>query len=95
MGSTAEMPFLDHLEELRWRIIWSLAAIVVCYVLQIVLGDSFTNEGVNFGPAVFQQGQWWRPVSSSSEGRASVPLSACCGWWSCSTRCATGPGGGG
>ena len=29
MGSTAEMPFLDHLEELRWRIIWSLGAIVV------------------------------------------------------------------
>ena len=29
MGSSAEMPFLDHLEELRWRIIWSLAAIVV------------------------------------------------------------------
>jgi sec-independent protein translocase protein TatC len=25
-----EMPFLDHLEELRWRIIWSLAALVVC-----------------------------------------------------------------
>ncbi|HEX5387344.1 MAG TPA: twin-arginine translocase subunit TatC [Gemmatimonadales bacterium] len=24
-----EMPFLDHLEELRWRIIWSLAAVVV------------------------------------------------------------------
>jgi sec-independent protein translocase protein TatC len=24
-----EMPFLDHLEELRWRIIWSLAALVV------------------------------------------------------------------
>jgi sec-independent protein translocase protein TatC len=23
------MPFLDHLEELRWRIIWSLAALVV------------------------------------------------------------------
>src|SRR6476659_1581393 len=33
MGSTAEMPFLDHLEELRWRIIWSLAAIVVGVVL--------------------------------------------------------------
>lgn len=30
MGSSAEMPFLDHLEELRWRIIWSLAAVVVC-----------------------------------------------------------------
>src|SRR4051794_35313098 len=25
----AEMPFLDHLEELRWRIIYSLAAFVV------------------------------------------------------------------
>jgi sec-independent protein translocase protein TatC len=26
---TGEMPFLDHLEELRWRIIYSLAALVV------------------------------------------------------------------
>src|ERR1051325_4843663 len=25
----AEMPFFDHLEELRWRIIWSLAAIAI------------------------------------------------------------------
>ena len=24
-----EMPFLDHLEELRWRIIWSLVALIV------------------------------------------------------------------
>jgi sec-independent protein translocase protein TatC len=24
-----EMPFLDHLEELRWRIIWSLGALVI------------------------------------------------------------------
>ena len=28
-GSQAEMPFLDHLEELRWRIIWSLVALAV------------------------------------------------------------------
>ncbi|HEX6535077.1 MAG TPA: twin-arginine translocase subunit TatC [Gemmatimonadaceae bacterium] len=26
---STEMPFLDHLEELRWRIIWSLLALVV------------------------------------------------------------------
>ena len=25
----AEMPFLDHLEELRWRIIWSLLALII------------------------------------------------------------------
>src|SRR5689334_19685983 len=37
MGSTAEMPFLDHLEELRWRIIWSLAAIVVGVGLAFVV----------------------------------------------------------
>lgn len=27
--SNAEMPFLEHLEELRWRIIWALAAVAV------------------------------------------------------------------
>jgi sec-independent protein translocase protein TatC len=29
MQPGTEMPFLDHLEELRWRIIWSLLALVV------------------------------------------------------------------
>lgn len=28
-NSTGEMPFLDHLEELRWRIIWSLGALAI------------------------------------------------------------------
>lgn len=28
-NSTGEMPFLDHLEELRWRIIWALGALVI------------------------------------------------------------------
>lgn len=32
-----EMPFLDHLEELRWRIIWSLAALVVAVALAFVV----------------------------------------------------------
>lgn len=41
MESSAEMPFLDHLEELRWRIIWSLAAIVVGVVLGFVLVIKF------------------------------------------------------
>ncbi len=29
----AEMPFLEHLEELRWRIIWSLGALLVACVV--------------------------------------------------------------
>jgi sec-independent protein translocase protein TatC len=37
MGSSGEMPFLDHLEELRWRIIWSLAALIVGVAIAFVL----------------------------------------------------------
>ena len=29
-SSRGEMPFLDHLEELRWRILYSLLAVVLC-----------------------------------------------------------------
>ena len=29
MTARGEMPFLDHLEELRWRILWSLLAILI------------------------------------------------------------------
>jgi sec-independent protein translocase protein TatC len=29
VGNNAEMPFLDHLEELRWRLVWSLVALAI------------------------------------------------------------------
>ena len=32
-----EMPFLDHLEELRWRIIWSLAALIAGVTIAMVI----------------------------------------------------------
>jgi sec-independent protein translocase protein TatC len=32
-----EMPFLDHLEELRWRILWALLAIAVGTIIGLVL----------------------------------------------------------
>ena len=36
-NARGEMPFLDHLEELRWRILWSLVAIVIGSVVGFVL----------------------------------------------------------
>ena len=39
--NAAEMPFLDHLEELRWRIIWSLAALVLGVVVGVVIVFNF------------------------------------------------------
>src|SRR5678815_5205229 len=44
MASTndnAEMPFLDHLEELRWRIIWSLVAVVLGVVAAFIVLQQF------------------------------------------------------
>jgi len=37
----AEMPFLEHLEELRWRIIWGIAAVIVGCVIGFVLVSEF------------------------------------------------------
>jgi sec-independent protein translocase protein TatC len=36
-NATGEMPFLDHLEELRWRIVWALGAAVVGLILGFVI----------------------------------------------------------
>lgn len=40
-GNNAEMPFLDHLEELRWRIIWSLLAVVLGVVAAFIVLQRF------------------------------------------------------
>jgi len=40
-GNNAEMPFLDHLEELRWRIIWSLVALVLGVVAAFIVLQQF------------------------------------------------------
>ncbi len=37
----AEMPFLDHLEELRWRILWSLLALILGVIVGFVIVQRF------------------------------------------------------
>lgn len=56
-----EMPFLDHLEELRWRIIWSLAALVAGLVLGFVIVLKFNLI------AILQQ-----PITPLLQGRKLV-----------------------
>ena len=45
----AEMPFLDHLEELRWRIVKALAGVLVCSVICLVFAD-WIIDGVLLAP---------------------------------------------
>lgn len=45
-----EMPFLDHLEELRWRLLWSLLALVVCTVVGYFAVTRFNVLGLLTAP---------------------------------------------
>jgi sec-independent protein translocase protein TatC len=40
-SSSGEMPFLDHLEELRWRIIWALGALAIGLVAGFIIVKKF------------------------------------------------------
>lgn len=45
-----EMPFMDHLDELRSRLIWSLATVAVCAIIGFVLVDQFNVLGLLIEP---------------------------------------------
>lgn len=45
-----EMPFLDHLEELRWRILWSLLAVLVMSVIGFFLVTKLNILGILIAP---------------------------------------------
>ncbi|MDQ3605113.1 MAG: twin-arginine translocase subunit TatC, partial [Gemmatimonadota bacterium] len=47
---SAEMPFLDHLEELRWRLLWSLVALVVTTGIGFYLVTHFDVLGILIEP---------------------------------------------
>ncbi len=45
------MPFLDHLEELRWRLIWSGAALILSFAVAFTLVSNFDIIGIIAFPA--------------------------------------------
>jgi len=45
-----EMPFLDHLEELRWRLLWSILAVIACTVIGFFLVTRFDVLGILIAP---------------------------------------------
>ncbi|HUF29897.1 MAG TPA: twin-arginine translocase subunit TatC [Gemmatimonadaceae bacterium] len=57
-SSSAEMPFLEHLEELRWRILWSLLALAIGVIIGFFLVIKFDVIGLLARPITpFMQGQ--------------------------------------
>jgi sec-independent protein translocase protein TatC len=49
-ASSGDMPFLDHLEELRWRLLWSLIAIVIFTIAGFFLVTHFRVLGLLTAP---------------------------------------------
>jgi sec-independent protein translocase protein TatC len=47
----AEMPFLDHLEELRWRLIWSGAALLISFAIAFTVVYQFDFIAILAYPA--------------------------------------------
>ncbi len=45
-SASGEMPFLDHLEELRWRIIYSLGAVIICVGIGFWLSIQYDIVGL-------------------------------------------------
>jgi hypothetical protein len=70
--SAGEMPFLDHLEELRWRLVWSLAAFCVALVVAFALVSQFDVIKVLETPVL----PYLAARSSCSRARA-IPSGSC------------------
>ena len=57
----AEMPFLEHLEEMRWRILWSLLALVLGFAAGLFLALYFDAMQILLAPGREILGEGWLP----------------------------------
>jgi sec-independent protein translocase protein TatC len=67
-SNAGEMPFLDHLEELRWRIIYSLAALIICASVGFWLAYRFDAVGILARPILPQIPEHKLVFTHPSEG---------------------------
>ncbi|HET7275434.1 MAG TPA: twin-arginine translocase subunit TatC [Longimicrobiaceae bacterium] len=51
-NGTSEMPFLDHLEELRWRLLWCILAIIIAAGIGFVVVTHFDVLGILTAPII-------------------------------------------
>jgi sec-independent protein translocase protein TatC len=51
-AAAGEMPFLDHLEELRWRVVYSLSALIVGTAIGLWAVDYFGIMGILIEPVI-------------------------------------------
>lgn len=70
----AEMPFLDHLEELRWRILWAILAVVAGLAAGLVLVFRFDVMGILLQPGRKLFGDSWLPLALSPVDNFFFPL---------------------
>lgn len=63
---TEEMSFIDHLEELRWHLIRSVIAILVCAIVVFIFSD-YVVDTILFGPtkADFVSARWMCQLGQS------------------------------
>ena len=70
----AEMPFLEHLEELRWRILWSLLAVVLGFAAGLILVFNFDVMEILLDPGQDLLGDEWLPLALSPIDNFFFPL---------------------
>ncbi len=62
LNPKAEMPFLEHLEELRWRVLWSLLAVVVGSVAGLAMVYYWDVLALLIRPGEELFGDQWRLI---------------------------------